>query len=296
MKQSNGQYFFRALIQSPVGNPRSRVGFFIRCSVVEPMSFASSLPFHQVWMRRVLSATLTLLVCLVITSTGRAQTCTPGNTNPSVTVCSPTLNAIVSTPTHVIASTTDSHPVTAVQIYVDNALVTQVNAASIDTYINLSLGSHLVTVQGWDNTGATFKTNVPVAMTPPCALSTKNQSITVCTPVTGALVSSPVHLVAGITDSNPVPSIQVTVDRKLIYQTNAGVLDAYLTSISAGKHSVKITAQRQHRRDVQQGIHRQRSLRTLGYRICGILFSSYKRIGHSTTTSACSGNTAYPKG
>ncbi len=196
---------------------------------------------RPVWMRLVFSAALTLFVCSAISTMARAQTCTPGNTDPSVTVCLPTPNAIVSTPTHVVATTTDSHTVTAVQIYVDDALVTQVSAASIDTYIELSLGSHLITVQGWDNTGATFKTNVPVAMTPPCVLSTKNQSITVCTPAIGALVSSPVHLVAGVTDSNPVPSIQVSVDGKVSYQTNAGVLDAYLTSISSGKHSVKIT-------------------------------------------------------
>ncbi|MCU1296888.1 MAG: Phospholipase [Acidobacteriaceae bacterium] len=212
------------------------MSFVIGSSFTAACNFAS-----RILRRGSLSATLTLLTCSAISMSAQAQTCTPGNTNPSVTVCSPTPNAIVGTPTHVVATTTDSHSVTAVQIYVDNALVTQVNAASIDTYVTLSLGNHLVTVQGWDNTGATFKTNVSVAMTPPCALSSKNASITVCTPTGGAFVSSPVHLVAGITDSNPVQSIQVAVDRKVVYQTNAGSLDAYLTSVSPGKHSATIT-------------------------------------------------------
>src|SRR2546430_1570006 len=81
-----------------------------------------------------------------------AQTCNPGTKNPSVTVCTPKQNDIVATPTHVQASTTDSNPVTKLQIYVDNALVYQVSAATLDTHIRLSLGNHLLTVQAWDST------------------------------------------------------------------------------------------------------------------------------------------------
>src|SRR5213083_1303258 len=61
-----------------------------------------------------------------ISTVATASTCTPGPIDPSVTVCTPTQNLIVPTPTHVQASTTDSkHKVVAVQIYVDNALITQ---------------------------------------------------------------------------------------------------------------------------------------------------------------------------
>src|SRR5437867_6079676 len=129
-----------------------------------------------------LPALILLLLCAISTP-ATASTCTPGPTDPSVTVCTPTQNMIVPTPTHVQASTTDSlHKVVAVQIYVDDALITQVNADTIDTYINLAIGNHLVTVQAWDDSGATFKTNVNVSMSPPCKLLTQTQSITVCTP------------------------------------------------------------------------------------------------------------------
>ncbi|GAC1688355.1 MAG: hypothetical protein NVS9B5_27600 [Terriglobales bacterium] len=148
---------------------------------------------------------------------------------------------MVGTPAHVLASTTDTNPVIAVQIYVDNAMVYQGSANSVDTYIKLSLGNHLVTVQAWDTTGATFKTNVPVSMTPPCALASANQKVTICTP-SGTTLSSPVHLVAGITDSNPVTSINVLVDGNLYYQTNSAPLDVFVTSLSAGKHSLTVSA------------------------------------------------------
>ena len=178
-----------------------------------------------------------------ISTVATASTCTPGPTDPSVTVCTPTQNLIVPSPTHVQASTTDSqHKVTAVQIYVDNALITQVNATTIDTYINLAIGNHLVTVQAWDDSGATFKTNVNVSQSPPCKLSTQNQSITLCNMIGGAQVSLPVHLMAGTTDSSPVQTIQILENGISIYQTSSQTLDAYLTNLSAKWHTLTITA------------------------------------------------------
>src|SRR5207302_3802900 len=48
---------------------------------------------------------IVVLALLWIPVHAAATTCTPGTANPSVTVCMPTQNAIVSTPTHVVAST-----------------------------------------------------------------------------------------------------------------------------------------------------------------------------------------------
>jgi phospholipase C len=159
-----------------------------------------------------------------------------------VTVCSPVQNATVPSQAHVVASTTDSNSVTALQIYVDNALVYQVNASTVDTYVGLALGNHLVTVQAWDSTGATFKTNVKVAETPPCALSASNQSITVCSPGSSARLSSPVHLVAGFTDASPITSIQVSEKGTVLYTATEAPLDVYLTSLATGPHTFTITA------------------------------------------------------
>ncbi len=188
-------------------------------------------------------AILTLIATAIPAFASVQTSCTPGPINPSVTVCSPTTNSIVPTPTHVTASTTDSNQVTTLQIYVDNALVFQTNAATLDTYINLSRGSHLVTVQAWDSTGATFKTDVPnVSMMPPCNLNQNNQSITICTPGTSSVVSLPVHFVAGTTDSSPVQSITILENGKRLYQTNSQTLDAYLTSLRSGKHTLTLSA------------------------------------------------------
>src|SRR5581483_3413552 len=117
------------------------------------------------------------LLCVAF-AVGRADaaSCPPGSVNRTVTVCAPAPNALTQSPVHVTASTTDTNPVSTVQVYVDNKLVTQVKAASIDTFLNLSVGNHLITVQAWDSAGS-FKTSVPVAMQPPCALNPANQTV-----------------------------------------------------------------------------------------------------------------------
>src|SRR5436190_22158792 len=73
-----------------------------------------------------------------------AAPCALSTTSPSVTVCTPAPNALVQSPVHVSAGTTDSNAVTTVQIYVDNKLYTLTQAASIDTFVNLPVGNHLI--------------------------------------------------------------------------------------------------------------------------------------------------------
>jgi phospholipase C len=189
----------------------------------------------------VIIAALMTLVC------GRAlaaSPCTLSTTSPSVTVCTPSPNALVQSPVHVVAGTTDSHTVTAVQIYVDNKLTNQVNTSTIDAFQTLTVGNHLITVQAWDNTGATFKTNVSVAMQPPCALNATNQTVTICSLVNGSVVSQPVHVVAAATDSNPVSTMTLFIDGVAKGGvSNSASLDLYITSLTVATHSISVQAQ-----------------------------------------------------
>ena len=161
-----------------------------------------------------------------------------------MTVCAPAINSLVQTPVNVVAGTTDSNTVTAVQIYVDNKLVTTVHSSSINTFVNLPVGNHLITVQGWDSTGATFKTNVPVAMQPPCALNSSNQTVTICSLVSGSIVSQPFHVVAAATDTHPVKSMTLFIDgRGKAGISNSAILDLYVNNLSLGTHYVAVQAQ-----------------------------------------------------
>ena len=78
--------------------------------------------------------------------------------NAQVTVTSPGAGATVTSPFHVTASATSSHPITGMRIYLDSVSVYAVSAAQINTYVTASTGSHYLVVQAWDSTGAVFKT------------------------------------------------------------------------------------------------------------------------------------------
>jgi phospholipase C len=180
-----------------------------------------------------------------LTSVQASAQCTLRTTDPSVTVCTPTVNSVVPiSPVHVTAGSTDSaYAVTTMQAYVDNKLVYQVKSAKLDTYLPLTVGNHLLTVQGWDSGGRTFKYNVPLSETPPCALNSTNRTVVICTPGASAALSVPVHLVAGIHDSSPVTSIRVLRDGAQIYSTTSGKLDVYVTGLTTGSHTLTVTAQ-----------------------------------------------------
>ena len=180
---------------------------------------------------------------ILVSPTQAHALCPLKTTNPSVTVCTPTTNQIVSiAPVHIVAGTTDSITVTSVQIYVDSKLTVTVKATSVDTYVPMPKGNHLVTVQGWDSSGRTFKTNVPISVTPPCALQPANQSVTICTPGTGATVSLPIHLVAGVNDTNGVTSMQVLADGNQVYTTTSGKMDVYVNNLTAAAHTLTVKA------------------------------------------------------
>jgi phospholipase C len=188
--------------------------------------------------------TCALLPIAMAISGEAAAPCALSQNNPSVTVCTPSANALVQSQVNVVAGSTDSNTVTAMQIYLDSKLVYQVSASTVNTFVSLPVGYHLITVQGWDKTGATFKSNVPVAMQPPCALNPTNQTVTTCSLVSGSVVSQPFHVVAAATDSKPVKSMTLFIDgvsKSMI--SNSAILDLYVSNLTLGTHAIAVQAQ-----------------------------------------------------
>lgn len=74
-----------------------------------------------------------------------------------------------------------------------------------------------------------------------CVLSTLNPSVTICAPAAGQTVTSPVHIVAGTTDSNTVKLIQVYVDGAKKYEVLGSSLDTSL-AMSSGSHRLAVQA------------------------------------------------------
>jgi len=172
-----------------------------------------------------------------------ATLCPLNQTNPSVTVCTPTPNALVQSMVHLVAGTTDSNTVTSMQVFVDGTLTqTFKGASTVDTFVPLAIGNHSITVKAWDKNGS-FKTVVPLAMQPPCVLNPANQTVTICSLVSGSIVSQPFHVVAAATNSNPITSMTLFVDgvgRGGI--SNSAILDMYVSNLPVGTHKISVQA------------------------------------------------------
>ena len=111
---------------------------------------------HRVQLRQIGTVCLFITLC----SFYALGQCSLNSASPSVTICSPASGATATSPVRVVAGTTDSQPVTLLQIYVDGAKVYQVSGSSLDTSLSLNSGSHRLTVQAKDSTGAIFKSTI----------------------------------------------------------------------------------------------------------------------------------------
>src|SRR5262249_55046286 len=134
-----------------------------------------------------------------------------------------------------------SSPVTAMQVYVDGTLKQTFKASTLDMFVALAVGNHTITVKGWDSSGS-FKTDVPVAMQPPCALGGTN-TVTICSLANGAIVSQPFHVVAAVNDNNPVTSMTLFIDgvgKGGI--SNSAILDMYVSNLPLGTHKIGVQA------------------------------------------------------
>jgi hypothetical protein len=123
------------------------------------------------------------------------------------------------------------------RIYLDNVSVYAVQSAQINTNVSANAGSHQLVVQAWDSSGAIFKTPLRVTVGPTGTGCTPSAlGVTVCSPASGATVSSPLHVTAAAKSSlGPISAIQIYVDNILKFTVNAASLDTSL-AIGPGTH------------------------------------------------------------
>jgi hypothetical protein len=152
-----------------------------------------------------------------------------------VTVSSPANGSTVASPAHIVASASSSYPITAMRIYVDSNSVYTINASKIDTYVQMSTGSHSIVVQAWDSTGAVFKTPLTVNV------SGTSYGVSVSSPYNGASVASPVHFVASASSSAPITGMRVYSDGNSVFATGASSFDTSV-SLPAGTHYIVVQA------------------------------------------------------
>jgi post-segregation antitoxin (ccd killing protein) len=165
-----------------------------------------------------------------------SETITVTTSSATVTVSSPANNATVSSPFQVVASASGPNPITAMQIYLDNQLVTSLAGASLNVPVNAATGTHSLVVQAWDSTGATYKNLETVTVS-----TTSSATVTVSSPANNATVSSPFQVVASASGPNPITAMQVYLDSQLVTTVQSGSLNASV-SAATGAHSLVVQA------------------------------------------------------
>jgi cytoskeletal protein CcmA (bactofilin family) len=79
-----------------------------------------------------------------------------------VTISSPTTTSTTSTSVRATGTSFSGYPVVATQVYLDGALKFQSSTGTADTTLPVAVGTHQLVIQGWDSSGATFKSAVNV--------------------------------------------------------------------------------------------------------------------------------------
>ena len=82
----------------------------------------------------------------------------------SVKITAPTTSTVTGTSVHMAASASGPHAITAMRIYVDNVSRYFVHAASVNTTLTISRGTHHLVFQAWDSTGAVFKASKTITV------------------------------------------------------------------------------------------------------------------------------------
>jgi hypothetical protein len=136
-----------------------------------------------------------------------------------------------------------ANPVNNSQIWLDGVKVYQVNGPNVNTSVTAAAGSHRLTVQSVDTTGALTKQTIFVTVgTASCVLSSTDPSVTICTPAPNSTVTSPVSIVAGTKDSTAtVTNTFVWIDGVKQWTASGGSLNTSL-AMSVGTHRVTVQA------------------------------------------------------
>ena len=151
-------------------------------------------------------------------------------------------------PIHVVASGSASTGVDALQIYLDGALVYQVNAASFDTTVPASVGTHAVVVKLWDKVGNAYMKSVSVKVIAPLVTSVSVNTSTVSlgssvqatvTATSGTMGSSFIYWGDGTHSSGPAATHVYSVAGT--YSVSSVAADAVKTT-KAAPVTVTVTA------------------------------------------------------
>ena len=165
-----------------------------------------------------------------------------------MTVCQPQHLTYSNSPVQWIADSRDtSHPVTAMQIYVDHKLVVNSPSSSLNEPLPLSQGPHFVAAKAGDESGANFVSDRNITVysgTPGETCPASSGTMNICLPTQNETTTTSLHVFANAASSGAqMTAVQVYIDNSLIYNDTSGAtyVDTAFT-VKAGSHSIVVKA------------------------------------------------------
>lgn len=208
-----------------------------------------------------MSTRLSVLSCFAFLFTlsqiSAAQTCTPGTTDPSVTICMPQNGDSLSSPIHLQIATNDSSPVDRLQVWYNGVKRWENPVSSADFFLTTGGGGpYRITALAHDVSGRWFQSTVSIDVTGEVFVCTQaetaNQSprsVVICQTTDGEIHFSPIHLAwyALAAPGEQPTSVQVFVDGKSVFQTppalsNGFPLPATYLPLAVGRHRISVQA------------------------------------------------------
>ena len=198
---------------------------------------------------------LTFVLLVAASLTSAAQTCSPGNTDPSVTICMPQTGDSLSSPIRLQVATNDSFTVDRLQVWYNGVKRWENPVSSADFFLATGGGGpYRITALAHDVSGRSFQTTVNINVIgqvyvciPGQTMSQGPRSVVICQPTDGEINFSPVHLTwNAISAPGEQPkSVQIFVDGKSVFQTppalsNGFPLPATALPMSVGRHRISI--------------------------------------------------------
>ena len=170
--------------------------------------------------------------------------CPQSNTDPSVTICTPSDNSTVNSPTSIVAGTNSSNPVVSLSLWLDGAKVYVTNSAVLNTNVTMSGGTHRIIVQGLNGANQIFTQTISVTAptsTPPgsCQPVPTIPSVNICVPAANSSLSSPFTVQSAANMANPVSNSQIWLDGAKVYQVNSSSVNTSLSTV-AGTHRLTV--------------------------------------------------------
>lgn len=158
-------------------------------------------------------------------------------------ICSPLPGSSTPSNLHLLATGNGPTKVLRMEAWLDGTKVYQRLSNRLDSFLNISGGSHKLSINTYDYFGHVNKQTASftaASSNSGCTATGSDRTITVCSP-TSSTVTSPVTFSAAAQDSRTVSSMQIYIDGTLRNQIASKSLSTSL-SLSAGTHKVTIKA------------------------------------------------------